>query len=140
MREDSMLDEQILYEGRIPFKVAHFSHRVTWLLLWGWNIGLLLSWLETFGKMIKITSQRIVLKSGVFSQEMEEVEYYRIHDTAYQQGILERFFGIGTITLFSNDTTAPTFSFTIDNPEYYREYIRECIKSERKRMGTIQFD
>ena len=136
-----MADEDIIFEGRISFKVVHFSHGTGWLALLGWNIGLLLSWLQTFNQAIKITSQRVVLTSGVISQDIEEVEFYRVRDTKYQQqGILQRLLKIGTITLFSEDATAPIFSFVIHNPAYYREQIRGYVKEERKRMGTIQFD
>ena len=135
-----MSDEQIIFEGKIPFKVVHFSHGLLWMLLLGWNIGMIISWLRSFGERLKITSQRVILTRGVISQDVEEVEYYRVKDTKYQQGILQRIFGIGTITLFSDDATAPTFTFTIHNPEYYRERIRECINVERKRMGAIQLD
>ncbi len=136
-----MREEQIFYEGKIPFKVVHLSHGGFWLLLIGWNIGLLISWLQTFGTSIKITSQRIVLTTGVISRTTEEVELYRVRDTTHQQrGILQRLFGIGTITVFSDDTTAPTLSFTLYNPEYYREQIRECVNRERQRMGIIQIE
>jgi hypothetical protein len=136
-----MPDEEIIFEGKIPFKIVHFSHGTRWLLLFGWNIGLIISWFQTFNKAIKITSQRVVLTSGVISQDIEEIEFYRVRDTKYrQQGILQRLFGIGTITLFSEDATAPTFTFAIHNPEYYREQIRGCVNMERKRMRTVQFD
>jgi len=136
-----MPGEQIIFEGKIPFKVVHLSHGTRWLALFGWNVGLISSWLQTFNKAIKISSQRVVLTSGVISQDIEEVEFYRVRDTKYQQqGIFQRLFGIGTITLFSEDTTAPTFTFTIHKPEYYREQIRRCVNVERKRMRTVQFD
>lgn len=135
-----MSEELIVYEGRIPFKVAYFSHRGWWYLLWGWNLGLLASWLKTFGETIKITTQRVVLTTGFFSKDVEEVEYYRVQDTAYHQSFLERVAGIGTITLFSRDKTAPIFSFLIHEPDYFREEIRRCMKGERRRMGTVQFD
>ena len=135
-----MSEELIVYEGRIPFKVAYFSHRGWWYLLWGWNFGLLASWLKTFGETIKITTQRVVLTTGIFSKAVEEVEYYRVQDTAYHQSFLERLVGIGTITLFSRDKTAPEFSFLIHEPDYFREEIRRCMKGERRRMRTMQFD
>ena len=135
-----MPDEEILYEGRVPFRVVHGSHGLLWLLLLGWNIGLLLSWFRTFGESLKITTQRIVLTSGMFSQEVEEVEYYRVKDTTYHQSLWQRLFGIGTITLLSDDATAPQLSFTMPDPHTYREQIRECINYERQRMGTVQLD
>ena len=135
-----MSEELIIYEGRIPFKVAYFSHRGWWYLLWGWNFGLLTSWLKTFSQMFKITTQRVVVTHGLFSQDVEEVEFYRVQDTTYHQNVLERIVGIGTITLFSRDKTAPLFSFTIHEPDYFREEIRQYMKGERRRMRTVQFD
>ncbi len=136
-----MADEEIIYEGKIPFRVVHFSHGFKWLLLLGWNIGLLLSWLHTFGERITITSQRVILKQGILSQDVEEVEFYRVKDTKFQQeGLLQRLFKFGTITLISDDATAPVLMFSLPEPEYYREQIRECVNEERQRMGTVQFD
>ena len=135
-----MSDEFIIFEGKIPFNVVHFSHNFVWLFLLGWNIGLLISWLQSFGETIKITSQRVVLSRGVLSKDVEEVEFYRVKDTKFQQTIFQRILGVGTITLFSDDATAPTLSFTINQPEYYREHIRECVNEERTRMGTFQLD
>ena len=135
-----MSEEIIVYEGRIPFKVAYFSHKGWWYPVWGWNIGLLTSWIQTFGETIRITTQRVAVTTGILSKTVEEVEYYRVQDTTYHQSFLERLTGIGTITLFSRDKTAPTFSFTIHEPEYFREEIRNCMKTERRRMRTTQFD
>ncbi|MBD3307670.1 PH domain-containing protein [candidate division KSB3 bacterium] len=136
-----MSQEQIFYAGKIPFKAVHFSHGILWMLLWGWNIGLVLSWWHMLGKRITITSQRVAVTQGIFAQRVEEVEYYRVHDTTHQyDGLLQRLVGVGTITLFSDDATAPTLSFIIPNPEYSREQIRRGVNRERQKMKTIQFD
>ncbi len=136
-----MSEEHIVYEGKLPFRAAHFSHSLVWLLLLGWNVGLLVSWLQTFGEHLRITSQRVVLRRGIISQEVEEVEYYRIKDTKFQQeGILQRLLNFGSITIYSDDATAPELTFLIPQPEEYREEIRSLVHEERKRMGTVQFD
>jgi hypothetical protein len=135
-----MSDELIVYEGRIPFKVAYFSHTGWWYALWGWNVGLVTAWLKTFGQTIRITTQRIVVTTGILSKAVEEVEFYRVQDTTYQQSFVERLTGIGTITLFSRDKTAPVFSFRIHAPEFFREEIRNCTKIERRRMRMVQYD
>ncbi len=135
-----MLDEQLLYEGRIPFRVIYFSHNILWYLLLGWNLGLLLAWGKTFGETIQITSQRVVLTYGIFSRTMEEVELYRVKDIELEQNFWQRLLSIGTITLFSTDKTAPSLSFTLNQPEYYREQLRACVLHQRKRMRTVQFD
>lgn len=132
-----MAEEVTIYEGKIPFKVAYFSHPGLWFLLWGWNVGLLSAWLQTFEQTLKITTQRIIVTTGILSKKIEEVEFDRVDDTAYQQRLLDRLVGIGTITLMSGDKTAPLFSFSIHNPADFREQIRESIKQERRRMRAI---
>jgi hypothetical protein len=135
-----MAEEEIIYEGKLPFKVAYFSHPGLWFLLWGWNVGFLGAWGRALGQRLKITTQRVVLTSGLFSRDMEEVEFDRVHDTTYHQGLLDRVVDIGTITLFSRDQTAPEFSFLIHNPAYFREEIRQCIKHERRRLRAVRLE
>jgi hypothetical protein len=40
-----MQDEKIFYDGGIPLKVFYASYGFFWYVLFGWNIGLLTSWL-----------------------------------------------------------------------------------------------
>ena len=98
-----MNPEKILYEGRIPFSAFHFSHNLLWILVLGWNIGLLSSYLARHGLHVKLTSQRVVLTRGSFARRVEEVEYYRVTDTTASQSIMQRLFGFGTITILSTD-------------------------------------
>jgi len=135
-----MRDERIIFEGKIPFRVFHFSHGIVWLILLGWNIGVLISWLQSLGWSLRITSQRVVSTRGLISRHDEEVEYYRVRDTSLQQRTMQRIFGIGTITLISDDVTAPELTFPINNPRGYREQIRECVRAQREEMVAIQID
>ncbi|PID56801.1 hypothetical protein CSB45_10195 [candidate division KSB3 bacterium] len=135
-----MSEENRIFQGNIPFRAVHFSHSVWWLLLFGWNVGLLLSWLQCLGLSVQITTQRLVLSRGIVSKELEEVEFYRVKDTKYRQSLLQRILNIGTITLFSDDVTAPTLSFTIERPAFYREQIRSAVQTARREMGAIQVD
>ena len=38
-----MPDEEVIFEGRIPFKAIHWSRNPLWLLLLGWNFGIISS-------------------------------------------------------------------------------------------------
>ena len=135
-----MLNERIIFEGRIPFTVFHFSHGLLWLLLLGWNIGLLISWLDSLNHTIRITSQRVVLIHGLIAKSEEEVEFYRVRDAKLDQSTIQRMVGVGTITLISDDVTAPELTFSAHNPQEYREQIRTCVREQRKEMGAIQVD
>ena len=78
-----MSEEYLIYEGKIPFRALHFSHNFWWFLFLGWNVGLLFSWGQRFGQRLQITSQRVILTRGIFSNEVEEVEFYRVKDTKH---------------------------------------------------------
>lgn len=135
-----MAQEKVLYEGRLPLRVYHFSHGIIWLLLLGWNFGLLWSWLRSLGLRVKITSTRIVVIRGIVSRSEEQVEYYRVHDSKYEQGFIQRIFNVGTITLHSDDMTSPELTFPIVNPEGMKEQIQQHVLQQRRSMRTIQMD
>lgn len=133
-------DEEVFYDGNIPFKVFLFSHNFLYLLLFGWNIGLLTSYLKKVNWRIKITDQRLVLVQGIFSRHQEEVEYYRISDSEYNQSVIERLFGIGKITIAADDASAPNLTFPMINPKEYREKIRNNVRKERRKMRAMSVD
>ena len=140
MSEVTVIHERTVFEGRIPFRVFYFSHGVLWLLLLGWNFGLLLAWLQSLSWLIRITSQRVVLTRGLLAKRGEEVEYYRVRDTSFQQSAVQRMFGVGTVTLMSDDVTAPQLTFPIQGPKDIREQVRDFVRTERQRMRTVQID
>lgn len=136
-----MSDEIIYFEGRIPARVFLFQHRFLWLLLFGWNIGLLAAFLHSFSWHVRITSRRLALTRGVIGRKDEQIEYYRIKDTTFEQGFLQRLAGVGTLTLFSDDPTAgPEFSLPLHDPGGFCEKIREAVQAERIRLGSRQID
>jgi membrane protein YdbS with pleckstrin-like domain len=132
--------EKTILDGRIPFKVFHGSHGLLWLILLGWNIGLLISLFQSLSWRIRITSQRVVLTHGLLSQSEEEVEFYRVRDTKLQQGSIQRMFGVATITLISDDVTAPELTFSLHDPQHYREQMRQFIRQQRLELIAIQVD
>jgi membrane protein YdbS with pleckstrin-like domain len=135
-----MAEEQVIFEGNIPMRAFHFSHGFFWHLFLGWNFGILWSWLQKKGHYLRITSQRISLIEGLISQQAEEVEFYRIIDTKFDQGPVQRILGVGEITIISDDETAPELKFVMTNPRHYWEQIRGYVRDERKTMRAIQVD
>ncbi|MFZ2960314.1 MAG: PH domain-containing protein [Candidatus Ozemobacteraceae bacterium] len=132
--------EEVFFEGKLPFTAVLFSFHPILVLLFGWNILLIWSYIQTFGLKIKVTSQRIILVKGFISQDSEEVEYYRVKDIEADQGLLHRLLGLGTITIFSDDSTSPNLTFVTPDPMNLREKIRNCVRSERAKRHTIAVD
>jgi membrane protein YdbS with pleckstrin-like domain len=128
--------ETIYFDSTIPLKVIHFPHSLTWLVLWGWNLGLLGSWRRSKQTSVKITSPRIDITEGMVGTKMQGVEYYRIQNSSYSQGLIQKIFGIGTITVLWRDDTTHELVFHIDEPAKYREIIRGHHRDDRVDMGV----
>jgi membrane protein YdbS with pleckstrin-like domain len=135
-----MAEEEILFDGPISFRAMHFSHGLIWMLLLGWNIGLLLSYNASIMWKLKITTERIVSIKGFIGQAAEEVEYFRVVDSKFEQTFLQRLFSVGTITLYSSDRSTPQLTFPCVRPRELRERIRDCVRIQRQHMRTVRGD
>lgn len=133
-------DEELIFAGRIPLHVFHFSHGIVWLLLFGWNVGIIWSWISSLGWDVKVTTKRVVSVRGVVSQHEEQVEYYRVQDIQFKQSVIQRLASVGEITVLSDDPTAPELSFPMKDPEKLKEIMAEQIRIQRQRMDAIQMD
>jgi uncharacterized membrane protein YdbT with pleckstrin-like domain len=73
----------------------------------------------------KLTNQRIVIESGVFSRSLEEIDMRSIDDIEFHQTFLERIFGIGQVFIISTDKIAPRIALHgIHDPRKTRELVR----------------
>ena len=57
--------------------------------------------------LIRLTTQRFMHKKGVLRCVANQILLVDIDDVAYEQGLLDRFVNVGTITLHSNDPSDP---------------------------------
>lgn len=80
---------------------------------------------------------KIFVKSGILSTTIEEVNLYRVYDIKITQSLWQKMFGVGTITLFSNDVTSPlTELINIKNPYKVRNMLAEKIEQSRDEKGV----
>lgn len=54
-----------------------------------------------------ISSEQLIVEHGVFQRSSDYIELYRVVDFAENRNILEQFFGLKTISIFSGDRTNP---------------------------------
>jgi hypothetical protein len=106
------LDERVLWKGR-PF----------------------LSLVENY----TITSERLKIITGMVSQHVENFELIRIQDIDFKQGMAERMFGIGDVTIRGHDPSNPDIILrNVSKPEEVYEIMRKAWLEARKRHG-LQF-
>ena len=80
-----------------------------------------------------LTTQRIIVESGLFSTEYEEIELYRVKDSSFSDSMFSR---RGTITVVSTDRTMPVLKFQARHAREIRERLRDLVNAEKKRRGV----
>ena len=80
---------------------------------------------------------KVFVKSGLLSTTIEEVNLYRVYDIKISQSLCQKMFGVGTISLYSNDVTSPlTELVNIKNPYNVRNMLAEKIERARDEKGV----
>ena len=88
-----------------------------------------------------ISADKIYVKSGVLSSEIESIEIYRVKDQSVIKPFYLRIFGLGNLILITSDPTAPTVNFiAIPNVEKLLEDVRKYTNEARKLHGVREFD
>ena len=73
----------------------------------------------------KVTNQRILIESGIFSKSLEEVDMRSVDDVEFHQRFVERILGVGEVSIVSSDKIAPRLVMRgIRDPRSTRELIR----------------
>lgn len=83
-----------------------------------------------------IKNNRLYLSKGLFSTEENEILLYRILDIKINRSIVDKIFGVGTITLYTCDKTHKELQLiNIKNPNQIRDMISEMVEKERERAS-----
>lgn len=95
----------------------------------------------TFTKY-ELSSDKLVIKTGFFNQNDDEVRLYRILDISLKRSLLQRIFGLGTIRCNSVDKTMKNFDITnIKNSERVKNQLSDLIEESRRsnRVSSREF-
>jgi hypothetical protein len=72
-----------------------------------------------------VSSQRIMVESGVFSKTLAEIDARTIDDITFHQTFVERLLGIGQIAVLSSEPSNPRVKLVgVPDPRQVRELIR----------------
>jgi membrane protein YdbS with pleckstrin-like domain len=105
------------------------------LLLWA-GLGLTLAYYK-LGVAYSLTSQRFQHRAGILRQVTDRIETIDIDDVSFEQGLMQRMVGVGTIRIVSSDRSHPDLALhAIDRVHYVAELIDSTRRSERRRRGV----
>ena len=81
-----------------------------------------------------LQEEKLVIDTGFFSRQEDEIRLYRITDITLHRTFGERLLGIGTIHCCSGDKTTPEFDIEkIKHPRDVKELLSDMVEKERLR-------
>ncbi len=146
--------ERELYEGRpswralmsfyaIGIGVAGLVLVVVGLLAdsWGTAIGiaaviaaltLVVGYLRRIGTKYLITTQRLRISRGLVRKNVQETRLERVQNVNYQQGVLDRVLGVGSVDFDTAGTDDSEFRFEwVNHPEEVVRAVDRAVEEAR---------
>lgn len=89
-----------------------------------------------------LSEDRLFLSLGFLNIKDDEVLLYRVRDINTSRSLVQRIFGVGTVTVISSDKSTPTMVMkNIKNPMRVKELLHEQVEEmkirRRVRVGEI---
>jgi membrane protein YdbS with pleckstrin-like domain len=111
-----------------------------WMALGPLALGLmvlLLVWITVKSSKYRLTTQRLFVRRGWWSRQLNELELYRVKDVVIDQGGLQRLLGYGTIRVLADDESIPEVDLVkVSRPIQIKELIRTQYRAARQREGV----
>ena len=86
-----------------------------------------------------ISAEQLIVQQGVFHRTSDYIELYRIVDFSEQRDILEQFFGLKTISIYSGDRTNPKLDICgVQEKVDVVGIIRERVEYNKQIKGVYE--
>ncbi len=94
-------------------------------------------------RLYEVTTERIRISTGVLTRRTEELELYRVKDTALVEPLLYRLFGTGNVVLNSTDNSTPVVTLEAVRQaaalrEELRKNVEQCRARKRVRIAELE--
>lgn len=107
---------------------------VAMLLPWLYHAAVLLH--HRLGVHYLLTSQRFIHEKGILRRVNDRVELLDMDNVAYEQGLLERLVGVGTIRIGSSDRSHPELVLAgIEDVKHVANLLDNARLAEHRRRG-----
>ena len=82
----------------------------------------------------RLSEDRLFTSKGFLNVKDDEILLYRIRDISTSRSLLQRLFGVGTVTVLSSDKTCPTLVMkNIRNPLAVKERLHKGVEEMKLR-------
>lgn len=131
--------EEVLFEGH-PALLPSLGAWVVAVLTLG--LALIYFWLRRASTHYRLTSERIVIESGLFSKRMDQIDIYRINDYVVERPFGQRLIGTGNLVLTAMDRSTPSLRLAGLKTDVLALYerLRKATETEKRRRGVRMVD
>ena len=131
------MDRETVWKSR-PSQIVN----IPYFIIFSWTIVLpLYRYLQTRFTSYGFSEDRIIIKKGILSQSIDEIELYRVRDYSVFKPFLLRIFGLGHLQILSSDRTTSNLTMrAIHQPENVMDQLRDCVEKARARTQTKEID
>lgn len=132
-------DEELLFEGH-PALVPSLGPLLLAIVTLG--IALLFAWAKSRATRYRVTTQRVVVESGLLNKRLDQIDLYRIHDYVVERPLGQRLMGTGNLLLSTQDRSTPALALRglrTDVVALY-ERLRKATEAEKRRRGVRVLD
>ena len=82
----------------------------------------------------RLTDDKLIVSTGLFSINEEEIRLYRIMDVTLKRSLGERLWGLGTIHICSSDKTTPEIDIKrVRQSSDVKEMLSDMVEAARKK-------
>lgn len=135
--------EQLIWEGT-PSQIVNFKTFFLCGLTFFLVVPLVVAswqWLKIKCHRYRITTERIQIVEGVFSQQTHELELYRIRDVTFSQPFFLRIFSLANLILETTDPSSPQVVLqALPQAQELWDQIRRSAEVCRKNKGIREID
>ena len=98
------------------------------------------AWLKTKKRIYTLTSERLIIRSGVFNVATETLELYRVRDLQIMEPFWLRLWKLKNIHLITTDSTTPELILDyIPSAIDLGDKLRQQIEFSRQKKGVREF-
>jgi uncharacterized membrane protein YdbT with pleckstrin-like domain len=100
-------------------------------------------WFENMAAKYEITDERLIIRRGIVSKSIDEIELYRIKDVRIDFSLINQLAGIGRLTICSSDETTRDGDLVIagiDRAQERRETLRRLVDAARQKRRVREID
>jgi len=95
--------------------------------------------LRIISRRYRLTSQRLFIERGILSQTIDQTELIRVDDVRVEKSLMDRIFGLGTVSLMSTDVSDRVVVIEgVGNAERVAEAVRTNMRTQRGKALFVE--